>query len=268
MCVPACGGLKLTPTDFRVTGSDVRADRNTRILRGEVLAYRFGFFVRHRVVGVVFSVLVVAPFAAAVPGGAYPWPGESGPAMQRLIVDEARATGVVPAALALAVAKEASDFNHRVVSAAGEIGVMQIAPVVAAREYGVSADELWDPVINVRVGLQYLSHLYRVYSGDWELVLSHFRGGPLLWSAGRYRPHHYTDAYVDRVTRWWRRYRWDPTIRFPIRRGHEARPFAESLRGYEVPRFSAGAPRFTNDQPTRDRWRSPWIAVTGGGRFR
>ena len=224
------------------------------------MAYRFGFSVRIRVVCSVFLVLLVAPFAAAVPAGAYTWSDGSGPVMQRLLVDEARATGVVPAALALAVAKEASDFNHHVASATGEIGVMQIAPVVAASEYGVSADELWDPVTNVRVGLQYLSHLHWLYRGDWELALSHYRGGPLHWHAGRYWAHDYTRAYVDRVTRWWRRYRWDPMIRFPIRRGNKAGPFAESFRGYEFPRF-------TNDPPARYRWRRSWVAVTGGGRF-
>lgn len=230
-----------------------------------VTACRVGFFARLRRVWSGSLVFLVAPFAVAVPGGIYAWSDGSGP-VQRLIVDEARATGVVPAALALAVAKEASDFNHHVVSATGEIGVMQIAPVVAASQYGVSAEELWDPVTNVRVGLQYLSHLHSFYGGDWELALSHYRGGALHWHAGRYWPHDYTHTYVDRVTRWWRRYRWDPIVRIAIRREHEPRRFTEPLRGYEIPRFTEVL-RFNSDRPARFRPREPWVAVTGGGRF-
>ena len=232
------------------------------------MACNFRIFANLRAAGggLLFGLLL-APLAAALPGGVNQRYDGAAPELQRLIVAEARATGVVPAALALAVAKEASDFNHRVVSATGGIGVLQIPPGTAAREYGLSADQLWDPVANVRVGLHYLSRLFWLYGGDWELALSHFRGGALPWHAGRYWPHDYTRAYVERVLRWWQFYRSDPLVQVQTRRFHLMPQFAEPFAAYEFPRFTVDPPRFTTDLPMRYRSRNRWIPLTGSGRF-
>ncbi|MDD9985404.1 MAG: hypothetical protein OXQ31_03945 [Spirochaetaceae bacterium] len=50
------------------------------------------------------------------------------------------------------VAKEVSDFD-REVSATGPIGVLQLRPTTAAREFGVDPNKLRDPVTDVRLGL-------------------------------------------------------------------------------------------------------------------
>ena len=73
-------------------------------------------------------------------------------ALQRLVVAEARNMGVAPG-LALAVAHAESDFNPKVRSHKGARGIMQIMPRTAWEEYGIVPEQLWQPRINVRLGL-------------------------------------------------------------------------------------------------------------------
>lgn len=120
-------------------------------------------------------------------------------AVQRLIIREARANGVVPASLALAVARVESNFNHKAESKAGARGVMQIMPRTARTVFGVKANELWDPMINVRLGIDYLEQLYFQYGQRWPLALSHYNGGTLKGKGAAARPHGYTRIYVADV---------------------------------------------------------------------
>ena len=167
-------------------------------------------------------------------------PGESRPAVQRLIVTEAVRNGRVPAPLALAVAEVESDFVPRTADVSGAIGVMQLQPAMAESEFGAALETLWDPATNVRLGLRRLTRLHRRYDGDWELALSHFRGGALHREDGRYRPHDYTRAYLHDVMRLWRRYQRDPLVRAWIREAHGA------------PRFvSGGTAPYFEGQTTR-----------------
>ena len=167
--------------------------------------------------------------------------------VQRLIVSEAVANGTVPAPLALAVVEVESGFVSRTVGASGAIGLMQLPPAVVKSEAGVAvegdagveAEMLHDPATNVRLGLRRLARLHERYGGDWELALSHFRGGELPKEEGRYRAHDYTRAYVQRVMRCWRHYQRDRLVRAWIR---EAR----------------GAPRFVMDDA--DPWFGPRMA--------
>ena len=138
-------------------------------------------------------------------------------AVQRLIVSEAVRLDVVPASLALAVADVESGFAPRTLGAAGAVGLLQLQPAMAEREFGAAAETLWDPAINVRIGLRWLARLADRYGGDWTLALSHFRGGALVQEGGNHRAHGYTRAYVERVMRCWQRYRRDPLVRAWIR---------------------------------------------------
>ena len=91
------------------------------------------------------------------------WPGPwSRTAVQRLIVAEAVAQGAVSVPLALAVADAASGFEPRTVGVSGSIGVMQLHPDGAKRNFGVEATALRDPAVNVRVGLERLARLQAV----------------------------------------------------------------------------------------------------------
>ena len=146
--------------------------------------------------------LIVLVVIAASPAQA------SKPEIRRLVVAEAARNGVVPTSLALAVARVESNFDPGAVSSAGARGVMQIMPRTANSEFGVSGEALWDPRINVRLGLRYLAQLYDRYGRRWDLALSHYNGGSLARSrSGRPRAHFYTRRYVERVLAFERQYR-------------------------------------------------------------
>ena len=126
--------------------------------------------------------------------------------VKQIVIEEAQRS-TVPPALALAVAKVESDFQERVRSHKGARGVMQIMPATARGEFGVDADELWDPRLNIQLGIDFLERLYVQYGGEWELALSHYNGGTLKGGKGSYaKPHSYTRKYVADVMRWWQRY--------------------------------------------------------------
>ena len=192
-------------------------------------------------VGLGAGAVVFPPEAGAAvhvhPAGAVI---ENRGAVQRLVVAEAVRNGAVPAPLALAVVEVESGFVARTVGASGAIGLMQILPATAEREFAADADALREPVTNLRMGLGLLARLHSRYGGDWELALSHFRGGELRREAGRHVAHGYTLGYVERVMHGWRRYQRDPLVRAWIREARGA------------PRFAAAEP------PPRFEERAAW----------
>ena len=122
--------------------------------------------------------------------------------IQQMIVAQAHANGTVPPALAMAVAKVESDFQAHVKSSAGARGVMQIMPATAHGEFGVKADRLWDPKLNIAIGIKYLENLYRQYDNRWDMALSHYNGGTIKGG----RPHNYTRKYVSDVMGYWQQF--------------------------------------------------------------
>ena len=126
-------------------------------------------------------------------------------AIQRMVIVEAMATRVPPS-LALAVARVESAFKPDALSSAGARGVMQIMPKTARDEFGVAADELWDPRLNVQLGVDFLEQLYDRY-GRWDLALSHYNGGSVSGTGDRATPLPATRKYVKTVLAWERRYR-------------------------------------------------------------
>ncbi len=83
---------------------------------------------------------------------------------------------------------------------------MQIMPATAQSEFGIDADELWTPRLNVQLGIDYLERLYDQYGGKWELALSHYNGGTLSGKGANAVPHVYTRKYVKSVLNWYHRY--------------------------------------------------------------
>jgi hypothetical protein len=132
--------------------------------------------------------------------------GSSQAAVQKILVEEALIDGVVPPTLALAVAQVESNFDASALSHAGARGVMQIMPATAQGEFGVSADRLYDPRLNARLGVAFLHKLYVAYGRRWDLALSHYNGGSLTRVGGQWRPHGYTSGYVQKVMRYWNAY--------------------------------------------------------------
>lgn len=122
--------------------------------------------------------------------------------VMQMVSDEAVRNRRVPVSIALAVAKVESNFDARAISADGARGVMQISPRTAMGEFGVTSEHLMNPLHNVRVGIAYLERLFDRYGQDWELALSHYNGGNLRSSEGRFTIHAFTRNYVDRVIGW------------------------------------------------------------------
>lgn len=136
-------------------------------------------------------------------------------AIQELIIGEARKMNFPPA-LALAVARVESDFNPMVKSHKGARGVMQIMPATALDEYGIEADLLWQPRINIRLGIHFLKRLLLRYRGRTDLALSYYNGGSRVGDLPNARVMPATRGYVNKVRRWQRHYRremWRPTAR-------------------------------------------------------
>ncbi len=119
--------------------------------------------------------------------------------IQRSIVRIARANGVVPAELALAVARVESNYRANAESPVGARGVMQIMPRTAMGEFGVAADDLWDAELNITLGIRFLEQLYHQYGQRWDAALSHYNGGTLKGHPHSASPHGYTAGYVSKV---------------------------------------------------------------------
>lgn len=135
-----------------------------------------------------------------------PVPGQySKTRIKRLILLEAQNYPELPVELALAVAKVESNFDASAVSSKGARGVMQIMPKTAQSVFDLDPDRLWDPVVNIRTGIHYLSELYQQYDQNWEAALSHYNGGSLKAENG-YQPHSYTRSYIEKVNYWKQRY--------------------------------------------------------------
>jgi hypothetical protein len=132
-------------------------------------------------------------------------PASSRDNIKKIVVQEALVSNVPPS-LALAVAKVESDFQAQVESSKGARGVMQIMPATGTSEWGVNPDELWDPRLNVRLGIDFLERLIERYDGNWEFALSYYNGGSKVGKPGQARVLPWTRKYVDNVLRWEQRY--------------------------------------------------------------
>jgi soluble lytic murein transglycosylase-like protein len=126
--------------------------------------------------------------------------------VKAMVVREAIDLGV-PASLALAVAHAESNFNPAAESHKGARGVMQIMPATARGEYAIHADQLWDPRINIRLGLHFLRRLIDRYGGRVDWALSYYNGGSAVGPPSRARVIPATRAYVRKVERLRNRYR-------------------------------------------------------------
>jgi soluble lytic murein transglycosylase len=77
-----------------------------------------------------------------------------------------------------------SRFNEKAESAKGAVGLMQILPDTgewAADKIGIgdyTADSLWKPEVNIRIGCWYLAYLSDMFDGDLEKVFAAYNAGP------------------------------------------------------------------------------------------
>ena len=78
-----------------------------------------------------------------------------------------------------AVIQTESSWNHKAVSTSGAIGLMQILPTTAMDEFNTPEKDLYDPYVNVTVGIKYLSHLNQHFD-DIDAMLTAYSHGPTI----------------------------------------------------------------------------------------
>jgi hypothetical protein len=120
--------------------------------------------------------------------------------IERRLRKIAREVGIAPR-LALSMAMVESKFDQRAVSSKGAIGVLQIMPNVAWEEYEVSPEELFDPDVNIRIGLTFMKSLLQRFDDNLDLSLAAYNAGPSKVIEAGYRvpPIRQTQEYVKRV---------------------------------------------------------------------
>jgi len=99
------------------------------------------------------------------------------PYIKMLLIENARLSEYVTPALAIAVAEVESDLRPDAVSNKGAIGVMQIMPRTGLLEFGIKRKDLFNPIINVKIGVKFLDQLIKKYKGNIGVALSHYNGG-------------------------------------------------------------------------------------------
>ena len=151
-----------------------------------------------RAVAAGCGALVLAVALPAAASGTTGAPDRN--AIRSMIVAEARNMSLAPQ-LALAVAHAESFFDPAAESSKGARGVMRIMPATAVGEYGIHPDRLWDPRINIRMGIHFLKRLLARYRGRTDLALSYYNGGSAVgvWPDAKVMPA--TTGYVNRVQR-------------------------------------------------------------------
>jgi soluble lytic murein transglycosylase-like protein len=114
------------------------------------------------------------------------------------ILDVASAEGIDPE-LAFRLVKLESDFNPRATSPVGAIGLTQVMPATA-RYYvkGITAEGLYDPGTNLRVGFRYLRGLVNEYHNDVNLALLVYNRGPVAVEKARAEGDNPSNGY-DRI---------------------------------------------------------------------
>ena len=96
-----------------------------------------------------------------------------------------------------AVIQTESDWNHKAVSTSGAIGLMQALPSTAKSEFNTPKQDLFDPYVNVTVGIKYLSKLDSHFD-DLESTLTAYSHGPT--ATKKYSPTYVNNNfYVKRV---------------------------------------------------------------------
>ncbi len=78
-----------------------------------------------------------------------------------------------------AIIQTESSWNHKAVSTSGAIGLMQVLPKTAKTEFNTSKQDLYDPYVNVTVGIKYLSKLNQHFD-DIDATLTAYSHGPTI----------------------------------------------------------------------------------------
>lgn len=162
------------------------------------------------------------------------------PAAYDRLIQRTATAHQVDAALVKAVMHIESAFNPHAVSDKGAQGLMQLMPGTAQR-YG--AEDLFDPVQNVRAGVLYLKDLQKLFKNNTRLVLAAYNAGEnaVLRHKG-IPPYDETQNYVRKVMKMHREYAAVPPQAITV--ASAAAPLPHKLVTAAAPVTSASAPGF------------------------
>jgi soluble lytic murein transglycosylase len=91
----------------------------------------------------------------------------------------------VPVSLVLAQMRAESNFNIKIVSHAGAVGLMQVMPSTAkdiASEVGQRRYSLYNSKDNIRFGTYYIWKMLDTFNGDMDLAIRAYNAGPTFVS--------------------------------------------------------------------------------------
>ena len=119
-------------------------------------------------------------------------------------IDRVASRQNVSAALVKAVMHAESEFNPRLISPRGAVGLMQVLPATAGT---VGIENLFDPHQNIQAGARYLRELLEEFNGDEILAVAAYNCGPgMVRKYNGVPPFRETRDYVRRVLAYYRNY--------------------------------------------------------------
>ncbi len=149
----------------------------------------------HRPVAVRASARVKSP----APSSPLPRARPAASARWAPLIEQVAAEHAVDAHLLHAIVTVESAYNPKARSHAGALGLMQVIPATGKR---FGADNLLDPLQNLRAGTAYLVWLHRRFNGNLELMLAAYNAGEgaVQRHGNRVPPFAETRQYVAKVT--------------------------------------------------------------------
>jgi hypothetical protein len=120
--------------------------------------------------------------------------------IQRQVEKAAMEIGVDPR-LAKAMAAVESGYDRKAVSPQGAIGVLQLMPQFFCRDNEVTPEMLFDPDVNIRVGLTHLRSLLDKFNENVDLSLAAYNAGAkrVIEAGHMIPPIEQTQNYVRKV---------------------------------------------------------------------
>jgi soluble lytic murein transglycosylase-like protein len=118
------------------------------------------------------------------------------------IVEDAAERHEIDARIVQAVIQVESAYDPQARSPKGALGLMQLMPATAARLGAKPASNLFDPALNIELGVRYLRLLGNLFDGRLDLVLAAYNAGEgaVMKHGMRVPPYPETQAYVRKIS--------------------------------------------------------------------
>jgi hypothetical protein len=123
------------------------------------------------------------------------------PTLARL-VEAAAERHEIDARIVQAVIQVESAYDPQARSPKGALGLMQLMPATAVRLGAAPASNLFDPALNIELGVRYLRLLGNLFNGRLDLVLAAYNAGEgaVMKHGMRVPPYPETQAYVRKIS--------------------------------------------------------------------